>query len=86
MEDLYGVRPPHGIVVLADGVRERVAFTEQLERGVVRTMAEMRRILATGEPPGPRWLAAKCRPSGHHPVCWDDDVAHIATDHASGAP
>ena len=72
VEDLYGVRPPHGIVVLADGVRERVAFTEQLERGVVRTMAEMRRVLASGEPPGPRWMEAKCRPCGHHPVCWDD--------------
>jgi len=77
VEDLYGVRPPHGIVVLADGVRERIAFTEQLERGVVRTMAEMRRILASGEPPGPRWVAAKCRPCGHHPVCWDDEDPHF---------
>lgn len=70
VEDVYGVRPPHGIVVLADGARERVAFTEQLERGVVRTMAEMRRVLASGDPPGPRWGAAKCRACGFEPLCW----------------
>lgn len=83
VEDLYGVRPPHGIVVLADGVQERVAFTEQLERGVVRTMAEMRRVLASGEPLGPQWVAAKCRPCGHHPICWDDDGLAVG-DHSRG--
>jgi CRISPR-associated exonuclease Cas4 len=85
VEDLYGVRPPHGIVVLADGVRERVAFTDQLERGVMRTMAEMRRILASGEPPGLRWVVAKGRPCGHHPIGWDDEDTPAVGDHARGA-
>ena len=81
VQDVYGVRPPFGVVVLANGTQERVTFTEQLERGVVRTMAEMRRVLATREPPRPRWVAAKCRPCGHHPVCWDN-----ATEVSGGAP
>ena len=75
VDDLYGVRLPHGIVVLAYGVREHVALTDQLERSVVRMMAEMRCVLASGEPPGSLWVAAKCRACGHHLVCWDDDGA-----------
>jgi CRISPR-associated exonuclease Cas4 len=71
VEDLYGVRPPYGVVVLADGARERVTFSPELERGVLRVMDEMRRILASGEPPGPIWVAAKCRPCGFRHVCWD---------------
>jgi CRISPR/Cas system-associated exonuclease Cas4 (RecB family) len=47
-------------------------------------MAEMRRILATGEPPGPRWVGAKCRACGYHPVCWDDE-ARLVTDRSAGA-
>ncbi len=69
VQDVYGARPPYGVVVLADGSQERVTFSEELERGVVRTMAEMRRLLATGEPPGPRRVGAKCRACGYHPVC-----------------
>jgi CRISPR-associated exonuclease Cas4 len=71
IEDVYQVRPPYGVVVLADGVREHVPFTEELENSVNAAMDEMRRILATGTPPGPRWIAARCRPCGYHPVCWD---------------
>ena len=58
VQDVYGVRPLYGVVVLADGTQERVTFTEELERGVVRTMAEMRRMLETGAAPGPRWAPA----------------------------
>ena len=61
------------MVVLAGGVRERVTFSPELERGVWRTMAEMRRILASGEPPAPRWVAAKCSWCGHRQTCWDAD-------------
>lgn len=81
VQDVYGVRPPYGVVVLADGSQERVTFSAELERGVVRTMAEMRRILATGEPPGPRWVGAKCRACGYHPLCWDDEETTLAGDH-----
>ncbi len=83
MQDVYGVRPPYG-VVLADGSQERLTFSEELERGVVRTMAEMRRILATSEPPGPRWVGAKCRACGYRPVCWDDGKADADTDRSGG--
>ncbi len=73
VQDVYGVRPLYGVVVLADGTQERVTFTEELERGVVRTMAEMRRMLETGAAPGPRWVPAKCRACSYCPVCWGDE-------------
>jgi CRISPR-associated exonuclease Cas4 len=84
VQDVYGVRPPYGVVVLADGSQERVTFSNELERGVVRTMAEMRRILGTGEAPGPRWVGAKCRACGYHPTCWDDETQPVA-DRSAGA-
>jgi predicted RecB family nuclease len=83
--DVYGVRPPYGVVVLAGGAQERVTFSEALERGVLRTMADMRRVLVTGAPPGPRWVAAKCRPCGHHPVCWDDEGTVAGGEHSGRA-
>lgn len=61
VQDTYGVRPPYRIVVLAGDHREQVIFSQSLERGVLRTMAQMRRILATGEPAGPRCVIPRCR-------------------------
>ena len=78
VQDLYGIRPPYGVVVLAGGVREQVTFSPELERGVRRVMDEMRRILARGEPPGPLWVPAKCRRCGFRHVCWDDPLKEPA--------
>ncbi|MFQ5880738.1 MAG: Dna2/Cas4 domain-containing protein [Dehalococcoidia bacterium] len=58
------------MVVLANGKRELVAFSENLERGVLGAMAQMRRILATREAPGRRWVAPKCLACGYRLVCW----------------
>jgi hypothetical protein len=41
----YGVRPPYGIVVWAGGVRQRVAFSSELEPHLLDTMAQMRAFL-----------------------------------------
>ena len=73
VQEVYGLRPPYGVMVLAGGSQERVAFTRGLERGVVRTMAEMRRMLENGDAPGPRWVPARCRACGYRPVCWGDE-------------
>ena len=73
MREVQGARPPDGVVALASGGQERVAFSDVPERGVVGTMAEMRRILAAGAPPGPRWVGAKRRACGYHLVCWGSD-------------
>jgi CRISPR/Cas system-associated exonuclease Cas4 (RecB family) len=82
---VYGVRRPYGVVVPADESQERVVFTEELERGVVRTMAEMRRMLENGEAPGPRWAPAKCHACGYRPVCWgDEDVGAAGEGSRSG--
>jgi CRISPR-associated protein Cas4 len=74
VHEVYGVRPPFGVVVLAGGRSHRVAFTPELERRVLETMRSMRRILATGDSPGPRWVAAKCTPCGYRDVCWSQEA------------
>lgn len=74
VHEAYGVRPPFGVVVLAGGRSQRVAFTPELERRVLETMRSMRRILATGDSPGPQWVAAKCTPCGYRDVCWDHEA------------
>ena len=68
---MYGVRPTHGLVALADGMQERVEFTSALEERVLDTMAEMRAFLGADAEPGPRWLAHKCRACGFREACWD---------------
>jgi CRISPR-associated exonuclease Cas4 len=70
VQEVYGSRPSHGIVVLAGGRQEEVAFTPELERRLLATMQEMRTILASGREPGRRWIQHKCRTCGFQHVCW----------------
>jgi CRISPR-associated exonuclease Cas4 len=74
VQEVYGVRPPYGVVALNGGRAEQVAFTPQLERDVHEAMREMRRILTTGNHPGPRWVAARCTPCGYRDVCWSQET------------
>jgi CRISPR-associated exonuclease Cas4 len=69
VQEVYGVRPPHGILVLADGW-ERVEFTPELERRLRSTMAEMRQWLRADVEPGPRWVSAKCARCAFSHACW----------------
>jgi CRISPR-associated exonuclease Cas4 len=71
VKEVYGVRPTHGLVVVADGVQQRVDFTSALEQRLLDTMAEMRAFLREDLEPGPRWIARKCRARGVREVCWD---------------
>ena len=71
VEDVYGVRPTHGLVVVAEGRNERVDFTPALELRLLDTMAEMRGYLRDDAEPGPRWVARKCRACGFRGACWD---------------
>lgn len=74
IEDTYGVRPPFGVVVLADGKDVRVPFDRGLERAVLDAMSAMRTIMAARQEPGPWWQPAKCRGCGHHDACWTRDI------------
>jgi CRISPR-associated exonuclease Cas4 len=47
VEDVYGVRPPYGVLVLAGGVQERVPFTPSVERRLLGIIASMRQQIAT---------------------------------------
>ena len=71
VEEVYGVRPTHGLVVVAGGLQERVDFTSVLERRLHETMAEMRMFLREDAEPGPRWVARKCHACGFRETCWD---------------
>jgi CRISPR-associated exonuclease Cas4 len=70
VQQIYRVRPPYGVVVLAGGRQERVAFTPELEQRLLHTMHEMREFLALGREPGPRWVDHKCRACGYRTTCW----------------
>jgi CRISPR-associated exonuclease Cas4 len=71
VEEVYGVRPTHGLVVLAGGIQERVEFTSALEERLLATMADMRALLCTDAEPGPHWVAYKCQACGFREACWD---------------
>ncbi len=73
LEDLDGIRPPYGLVVLAGGRQERVPYTPELEARVHKTVAELRAILSTGCTPGPRYMPRKCPPCGYNAICWGGD-------------
>jgi CRISPR-associated exonuclease Cas4 len=70
IEEEYGVRPPHGFVVLGDGSRHRVENTERL-RSEVLAVAErirehrrkLREEIPVQQPP------AKCRACGQRANC-----------------
>jgi len=74
VEQAYGVRPTHGLVVLAGGMQERVDFTSALEQRLLDTMAEMRAFLREDAEPGPLWVARKCRACGFRETCWTSDA------------
>jgi CRISPR-associated exonuclease Cas4 len=70
VQEVYGQRPPYGIVVLADGHKQVVPFTPALERRLLATMHEMRTIIASRREPGRRWVEHKCASCGFQRVCW----------------
>ena len=70
VQELYGVRPPYGVLVLPEGVQERVVYSRDLEQRVLSTIAQMRELLALDEEPGKRWSDAKCRACGFSATCW----------------
>jgi CRISPR/Cas system-associated exonuclease Cas4 (RecB family) len=69
--DVFGVRPPYGVLVLADGEPREVPFTRELEARLLETTTRMRALLAAGDAPGRRWVAPKCQRCAYFPVCWE---------------
>jgi CRISPR-associated protein Cas4 len=70
LEETFGQRPSHGVLVLANGQQERVAFTPELEGELMQTMQRMRRILESQDAPGPCWSRRKCGSCGFRQICW----------------
>ena len=68
--EVYGVRPPYGLLVLANGRQHRVPFTRELEERLLQTVARMNGLLETNREPGPRWLGGRCRACGFFDTCW----------------
>jgi CRISPR-associated exonuclease Cas4 len=71
LEETFGVRPTHGVLVLANAQQEHVPFPPELEQELWETMHHMREILASGEAPGPCWSRRKCASCGYRQICWD---------------
>ncbi len=74
VQEVYGVRPPYGLLVLAGGSQQRVEFSPALERRLLDTMAQMRALLSASTAPEPCWVAAKCRGCGFRETCWGPGV------------
>jgi CRISPR-associated protein Cas4 len=70
VRDVYGIRPPYGVLVLAKGW-QRVEFTPELERRLLSTMSEMRDWLREDAEPDPRWVDSKCRRCAFSAACWE---------------
>jgi CRISPR-associated exonuclease Cas4 len=75
VQEVYGVRPPHGVVVLGNGIREHVEFTDALEQHLLEVMAQMRSFLNTDTAPAPRWVNNKCRACSFRKTCWTSDAS-----------
>lgn len=58
---VHGERPPYGIAVLAEGRREIVPYSQELEHKVLDSLRDMRLSLLAEMPPGDTGSAAKCR-------------------------
>lgn len=70
IEEEYGVRPPHGFVVLGDGSRVQIKNTEELRAKVLETAEAVRRSRrAIHEEIPVRQPAAKCRACGQRTSC-----------------
>jgi CRISPR-associated exonuclease Cas4 len=70
LEETFGVRPTHAVLVLANEQQEHVPFTPELEKELLETMQHMREILESGEAPGPCWSRGKCAGCGYRQICW----------------
>ena len=70
IEDHYGVRPPHGFIVLQGGRRERVKNTQELRERVLAVAAEIRerrgRLEEEIQVSPARW---QCRVCGQRNLC-----------------
>jgi CRISPR-associated exonuclease Cas4 len=74
VQEVYRIRPPYGIVVLAGGSRHQVEFSPALELRLLDTMARMRAMLDATAPPEPLWAEGKCRACAFRHTCWGEDV------------
>jgi CRISPR-associated exonuclease Cas4 len=70
IEERFGIRPPHGVVVLAEGRRVEVAFTDELRAEVLSVAEKIREHRRNIEREIPvRAMAAKCRACGQRKNC-----------------
>ena len=68
VEDALGVRPGHGVLKYAD-IAIRVDYTDDLRRGVLSILDEMRRALHARDIPRSHDDPRRCRACGYRDVC-----------------
>ena len=70
IEDQFGVRPPHGFIVLGDGSRHRVENDERLRAWVLALAGQIRVAREQLDTPIPvRPVPGQCRPCGMRDAC-----------------
>ena len=74
VQEVYRIRPPYGIVVLAGGSRHEVEFSPALELRLLDTMARMRAMVDATAAPEPLWVEGKCRACAFRHTCWGEHV------------
>ena len=68
VEDVFGVRPDHGILQYADATI-RLDYTDALRRELLATLSAMRRAAQTGDASRHHEEPARCRHCGYRDVC-----------------
>ncbi len=70
VEEHFGVRPSHAVVVLGNGTRAKVNNTEKLRENVLRVVSRIREAKANlNQPLKARGSVAKCRACGQRKNC-----------------
>ncbi len=70
VEEHYGVRPPHAVLVLGDGRREKIQNTKQLRAQVLDITAQIRKARSDlARPLAGVAIAAKCRACSQRHNC-----------------
>ena len=82
LEEEYGVRPPHGVLVLGDGTRVVVKNTESLRSKVLEVADQIRRHRQRIEEEVPvRPPAAKCRVCGQRGIAGTRGLIMVSNYH-----
>lgn len=69
VEEVYKIRPDYGILVLKDGKKEKIKFTDERREKLIDVLEEMREIISKSKMPYHFIGKNKCRSCGYEKFC-----------------